>query len=197
MRNLRIGKLERKTKETDIKVYLDLDKEGDCQIETGIGFFDHMLDALSRHWGVSLKLTCKGDLAVDCHHTIEDVGICLGKALKIALGDKPNKRFGSASIPMDEALSVVSLDISGRPFLVFKCDFSYQMMGEMETAMVEEFLRSFAFNAGITLHASCLYGSNDHHKAESIFKALAYALKEACLELGESEAIRTTKGSLD
>ena len=172
--------LTRKTKETDITLTLDIDGSGQTQIETGIGFFDHMLNSLCVHAGWSLLLTAKGDLEVDCHHTVEDVGILLGRALGNILADKGGiKRFGHATIPMDEALAMCAVDVSGRPFLVFNADFADSRVGEMDTQTVEEFFRTFAFNAGITLHLNLLYGQNDHHRVEALFKATAHALREA------------------
>ena len=176
----RVVSLERKTNETQIKCTLELDGTGTAKIDTGIGFFDHMLTALSKHSGIDMDISCKGDLNVDAHHSVEDVGIVLGQALNKALGDKVGiRRYGSASIPMDEALGTCSLDISGRAYLVFDCKFADEFCGTMDTQLFEEFFRSFAFNAGITLHIACPYGANDHHKAEAMFKALARALREA------------------
>ena len=176
----RTAEIARTTKETDIKVRIDLDGQGANNIDTGIGFFDHMLTALSKHSGIDMDITCKGDLNVDAHHSVEDVGIVLGQALNKALGDKIGiRRYGSASIPMDEALGTCSLDISGRAFLVFDCDFADEFCDTMDTQLFEEFFRSFAYNAGITLHISAPYGVNDHHKAEAMFKALARALRQA------------------
>lgn len=166
------------------------------QVDTGVGFFDHMLTALAVHAGLSLSVSCRGDLHVDCHHTIEDVGIVLGDALCKALGDKSGiVRYGSFYIPMDEALGFASIDISGRPYLVFHADFTADRMGEMDTQMVEEFFRAVAFHAGITLHLSVPYGTNDHHKAEALFKALAHALKAAAA-LNADGSVLSTKGVL-
>ena len=176
----RTSEIKRSTKETDIAVRVDLDGKGEYKIDTGIGFFDHMLSALSKHSGIDMDISCKGDLYVDAHHSVEDVGIALGTALKEALGDKIGiRRYGSARIPMDEALGVCDLDVSGRAFLVFDAEFGSDMIGAMDTQLFEEFFRGFAFNAGITLHIACPYGNNDHHKAEAMFKALARALREA------------------
>ncbi|MBR3533913.1 MAG: imidazoleglycerol-phosphate dehydratase HisB [Clostridiales bacterium] len=176
----RTAEITRKTKETDIAVKVDLDGKGISRIDTGIGFFDHMLTALSKHSGIDMDITCRGDLQVDAHHSIEDTGIVLGQAVNKALGDMTGiRRYGSAMIPMDEALGQAVIDVSGRPFIVFDCAFTADMMGAMDTQLVEEFMRSFAYNAGITLHISCPYGTNDHHKAEAMFKALARALREA------------------
>lgn len=194
----RTAEITRTTKETDIKVRIDLDGQGINNIDTGIGFFDHMLTALSKHSGIDMDITCKGDLYVDAHHSVEDVGIVLGQALNKALGDKIGiRRYGSASIPMDEALGTCSLDISGRAFLVFDCDFAGDMCGSMDTQLFEEFFRSFAFNAGITLHIACPYGANDHHKAEAMFKALARALRQATETDSRFEGqVISTKGAL-
>jgi len=194
----RQAQITRKTKETDIEVRIDLDGKGVSTINTGIGFFDHMLEALSKHSGIDMEVSCKGDLRVDAHHSVEDVGICLGKAFAEAIGDKSGiRRYGKAEIPMDEALGVAVIDISGRPYIVFDCEFAGNMCGEMDTQLFEEFFRSFAYNAGITLHISSPYGRNDHHKAEAMFKALARALREASEEDPRFKGeIISTKGSL-
>jgi imidazoleglycerol-phosphate dehydratase len=193
---MRTAEAERKTRETDIKVRVALDGKGNAKIDTGIGFFDHMLTALSVHSGISMEISCNGDLYVDCHHSVEDTGIVLGQALSKALGDKSGiARYGSAYIPMDEALGFCSLDISNRPFLVFKGEFTNQTIGDFDTCMTEEFFRAFAFNAGITLHINMLYGSNDHHKCEAAFKACAHALKKAVKENNSGKTL-STKGSL-
>ncbi len=192
---MRNAALNRATRETDISVDLNLDGIGTAVIDTGIGFFDHMLTALAVHSGIDLSVTVDGDLEVDCHHTIEDTGIVIGMALGKALGDKSGIcRYGTAFIPMDEALGFACLDISGRPFLVFDCDFSSPAIGEMDTQMVEEFFRALAFQAGITLHLRCEYGKNDHHKAEALFKAFAHALKQAVADNGGG--VLSTKGVL-
>lgn len=194
----RIATVARKTKETDIKVEINLDGTSRSNIDTGIGFFDHMLTALAKHSGIDMNVACIGDLDVDSHHSVEDTGIVLGTAVAQALGDKTGiRRFGSAAIPMDEALGKAIIDISGRPFIVFDCEFAGDMCGQMDTQLFEEFFRSFAFNAGITLHISAPYGNNDHHKAEAMFKALARALREACEEDPRFKGqIVSTKGSL-
>ncbi len=192
----RTAEITRTTKETDISVKLDLDGGAKAVIDTGIGFLDHMLTALAIHGGFSLELSCKGDLYVDGHHTAEDVGIALGTAFRDALGDKSGiMRYGSAFIPMDESLGFCSLDISARPFLVFNADFTNERVGEFDTCLTEEFMRAFAFNAGITLHLRVEYGSNDHHKIEALFKALAYALKAAVKKNTDGSVI-STKGTL-
>ncbi len=192
---MRAAEISRRTRETDVRIRLNLDGTGQTDISTGIGFFDHMLTALGVHGGFDLLVQVKGDLEVDCHHTIEDTGIVLGQALGKALGDIPITRYGSAFIPMDEALGFVAMDISKRPFLVFQCPFISDRIGGMDTQMVEEFFRAFAFHAGITLHARLEYGQNDHHKAEALFKALAHSLKAAVVPLG-GQAVLSTKGVL-
>ncbi len=192
----RTAEITRKTKETDITLSLDLDEGGKVSINTGIGFLDHMLTALAVHGGFSLTVKCDGDLYVDGHHTTEDIGIVLGKAFAQALGDKAGiMRYGSAFIPMDEALAFCALDISARPFLVFNAQFTNAMIGQYDSCLTEEFMRAFAFNAGITLHLRCEYGSNDHHKTEALFKALAYALKTAVKRNTDGTAV-STKGML-
>lgn len=194
---MRKAEVVRKTKETDIVLSLAFDEPKPIvQVDTGVGFFDHMLTALAVHAGISLSVVCKGDLHVDCHHTIEDAGIVLGDALCKALGDKSGiARYGSFYIPMDEALGFASIDISGRPYLVFHADFTADRIGEMDTQMVEEFFRAVAFHAGITLHLGAPYGTNDHHKAEALFKAFAHALKAAAA-LNTDGSVLSTKGVL-
>ena len=196
MNRVRIGEVSRITKETDIQIRVELDGEGRAEISTGIGFFDHMLTALSVHSGISMNIKVTGDLHVDGHHTVEDTGIALGQALAQALGDKSGiKRYGTSYIPMDESRSMTSLDISNRPFLVFNADFTNQSCGGYDLCLTEEFFRAFAFNAGITLHINLLYGSNDHHKCEAIYKSTAHALKEA-VSLAENGKTLSTKGVL-
>lgn len=193
---MRESQIKRTTRETDIDVKVCLDGQGKADIDTGIGFFDHMLTALSVHSGISMTIRVKGDLHVDGHHTVEDTGIVLGKALGEALGDKSGiTRYGSAFIPMDEALSFCSLDISNRPFLVFQGSFTNAMIGSYDACLTEEFFRAFAFNAGITLHINMMYGSNDHHKCEAAFKAVAHALKTAVTPLSGGKTL-STKGVL-
>lgn len=192
---MREAYIKRETKETKIELTLNVDGEGKNQINTGVGFFDHMLTAFSVHSGFDLVLSCKGDLAVDCHHSIEDIGIALGAAFAEAVSEKKGiARYGTFTIPMDEALASCSLDISGRPFLVFNGEFGDYRLGDMDSEMVEEFFRAFAMNAMITLHINLLYGKNDHHKAEAIFKAFAHALKMAVKK--EGSEILSSKGSL-
>ena len=190
----RTAQISRETKETQIKLTLDLDG-GEVNISTGIGFFDHMLTAFSFYASFGLTLTAKGDLEVDGHHTVEDVGICLGTALKEALGDKAGiARFGSAAIPMDEALCRTVLDISNRPFLVFKAEMPQPMMGAYDSCLTEEFMRAFAVNSGITLHMECFYGKNAHHITEALYKSLGVALKTAVAVSGAG--VTSTKGVL-
>ena len=194
----RIGKVTRTTRETDINITVNLDGKGTAVIDTGIGFFDHMLTALSKHSGMDLDVTCKGDLVVDAHHSVEDVGIVIGQAISMALGDKKGiTRYGSARIPMDEALGVCDIDVSGRPFIVFNAEFTSDMCGQMDTQLFEEFFRSLAFNSGITLHIGAPYGVNDHHKAEAMFKALARALRQALsIDPRFADQVISTKGVL-
>lgn len=193
---MRSSTVSRKTRETDINITLNLDGSGNYKIDTGIGFFDHMLTALCVHGGFDMEISCKGDLYVDGHHTVEDVGISLGKAFAEALGDKSGiTRYGSAFIPMDEALGFCSLDISARPFLVFNAEFTNEKIGDYDACLTEEFMRAFAFNAGITLHLRNEYGKNDHHITEALFKAMAYALRTA-VKKNESGKAVSTKGTL-
>lgn len=192
---MRTAEISRKTKETDIEVFLKLEGAAKVNISTGIGFFDHMLTAFGVHSGIDLSVNCNGDLNVDGHHTVEDVGIVIGQAFAKALGDKSGiARYGSAFIPMDEALGFCSMDISGRPYLVFNADYSDSKIGEYDACLTEEFFRAFAFNAGITLHIKSEYGKNDHHIAEAIYKAVAHALKTA-IRINGTEVL-STKGVL-
>lgn len=187
--------IERNTKETEIKIELCLDG-GDIDVSTGIGFFDHMLTAFAKHGGFGLKAYANGDLEVDTHHTVEDTGIVLGAAFAKALGDKSGiARYGSFTVPMDESLAAVDLDISNRPFLVFNAYFDQEHCGDFETATTEEFWRAFAENAGITLHINVPYGINAHHQIEAIFKAVAHALKIAVAPNGDGSVL-STKGVL-
>src|SRR5258705_4032626 len=177
---MRKGAVKRTTKETDIDVSVDLDGTGVSQIVTGIGFLDHMLDLLARHSRVDINVKAKGDLHIDHHHTTEDVGIALGQAVKEALGDmKGIARYADVHVPMDEALTRVAIDISGRPVLVFKVEFGRDKVGPFDTELVQEWFQAFAMNAAVTLHVATLYGGNDHHIAESCFKGLAPALRAA------------------
>ncbi|MCE5284376.1 MAG: imidazoleglycerol-phosphate dehydratase HisB [Pelosinus sp.] len=193
----RTSVITRKTGETDIKVELNLDGQGQSEIATGIGFFDHMLILWAKHGLFDLKVAAKGDLEVDGHHTVEDAGIVLGAAIKEALGDKKGiKRYGTAFVPMDEALAFVSLDISGRPYLVFDASLPGGSIGGFDTELVEEFLRALAVQAGLTLHVRVLYGKNAHHMVEAIFKALGRALSEACIKDERIVGVMSTKGVL-
>ena len=185
----------RETKETAIRVELDLDG-GAVEVSTGIGFFDHMLTAFAVHAGFGMKLEAKGDLEVDCHHTVEDTGIVLGKAFAKALGSFSGiRRYGSFYVPMDEALVLAVCDLSGRPFLAFRAEFPEERIGTYDSCMTEEFLRAFAMNSGITLHIKEEYGKNSHHISEAIYKALGHALKEAVTPSGSKETL-STKGVL-
>ncbi len=192
---MRCATVERKTNETDIKLTLNLDG-GNILIDTGIGFFDHMLNSFATHGRFGLKLTVKGDLNVDEHHTIEDTGIVLGKAFAKAIGDKTKiERFGSFYVPMDEALAFASVDISGRPFLVFDADFPQDKCGGYDCAMTVEFMRAFAYNAQITLHLKSLYGDNSHHITEALYKSCAHALRLA-VKQNTLNSLLSTKGVL-
>ena len=192
---MRTSIVERNTKETQIKVELNLDG-GEVKVDTGIGFFDHMLTAFGVHGGFGLNVKVTGDLDVDTHHTVEDTGIALGKAFNEALGDMSGiNRYGTFYIPMDESLAQVSLDISNRPFLVFNAEFAQEKCGDYETCVTEEFWRAFAVNSAITLHINVLYGVNAHHEIEAIFKAVAHALKIAVQRSGD-DCVLSTKGVL-
>ena len=193
---MRTASVSRKSKETDISVQVNLDG-GDVSVQTGIGFFDHMLTAFAVHGGFGLQLTCKGDLEVDCHHTVEDTGIVLGQAFLKALGDKAGiARYGSFFVPMDETLGFCAVDISGRPYLVFDARFPEERVGEFDTCMGAEFFRALAFNAGVTLHLRAPYGDNSHHILEALFKAAGHALKIAAAKTADG-AVLSTKGMLD
>ncbi len=195
---MRKASLRRTTKETDVEVAVDLDGTGSAAISTGIGFLDHMLDLLARHSRIDVNVTARGDLRIDHHHTTEDVGIALGQALKQALGDMRGiARYADVHVPMDEALTRVAIDVSGRPFLVFKAEFVRDKVGAFDTELVEEWFRAFATNAGITLHVETLHGSNDHHIAESCFKGLARALRSAlAIDPRAAGEVPSTKGRL-
>ena len=195
---MRTGAVKRKTKETDIEVAVDLDGTGVSAVATGIGFLDHMLDLLARHSRIDVMVNAKGDLHIDHHHTTEDVGIALGQAVKKALGDmKGITRYADVHVPMDEALTRVAIDVSGRPFLVFKATFVRDKVGAFDTELVQEWFQAFATNAGVTLHVETLYGTNDHHIAESCFKALARALRAAlAIDPRAAGEVPSTKGSL-
>src|SRR6185437_3361831 len=195
---MRNAAVKRKTKETDVEVEIALDGSGRAEVATGIGFLDHMLDLLARHSRIDMAVRAKGDLHIDQHHTTEDVGIALGQAVKQALGDmKGITRYADLHMPMDEALTRVALDISGRPFLVFKAAFVRDKVGTFDTELVQEWFQAFAVNAGVTLHVESLYGTNDHHIAESCFKGLARALRTAiAIDARAKDEVPSTKGSL-
>ena len=193
----RIITTKRKTKETDITVTFNLDGSGKSDIQTGIGFFDHMLEGFSRHGFFDLNLTCKGDLQVDSHHTIEDCGIVLGDAIRQALGNKEGiKRFGSCILPMDETLVLCAIDLSGRPYLMFDGTFTAERLGTLDTEMVREFFYAVSYSAGMNLHMKVLNRGNNHHMAEAMFKAFARALDEAVSIDPRIQGILSTKGSL-
>lgn len=197
---MRTGHISRKTKETAIDLTIDLDGNGkQVAVSSGIGFFDHMLNLFAAHGRFDLVLNCDGDIEVDGHHSVEDIGIALGQAVKEALGDKKGiTRYASFYLPMDETLALVALDISGRPFLVYDGTEMAPMIGNYDTELTEEFLRAFAFNAGITLHVKILYGTNSHHKVEAIFKALGHALHDAVkINPETADEIPSTKGLLE
>ena len=195
---MRTASLSRKTRETDITVEVTLDGSGKSEISTGVGFFDHMLDQIARHSLIDLKIQAKGDLHIDFHHTVEDVGIALGQAIRQALGDmKGITRYADVHLPMDETLTRVAMDISGRAFLVFRTEFHTPKIGEFDTQLVREFFQAFAMNAGLTLHVETLYGINDHHISESCFKGLARALRIAVsIDERQSGRVPSTKGTL-
>ena len=195
---MRTATIKRKTKETDIELSVNLDGTGVANIATGIGFFDHMLDLLARHSRIDLTVKAVGDLHIDYHHTTEDTGIALGQAVKQALGNMAGiTRYAGVHMPMDETLTRVVIDISGRPFLVFKADFPRDKIGEFDTELVREWFQAFAINAGVTLHVETLYGDNSHHIAESCFKGLARALRTAvAIDPKAVGEIPSTKGSL-
>ena len=187
----------RKTKETDISLHLNLDGTGSSSIHTGIGFFDHMLDGFARHGLFDLKVNVAGDLAVDCHHTIEDTGSVLGNAIKEAVGDKKGiRRYGSCILPMDETLVLCAVDLSGRPYLVFDGEFTTDRVGYMDTEMVKEFFYAISYTAGMNLHIRVLSGGNNHHMIEAMFKAFAKALDQATVIDPRITDILSTKGSL-
>ena len=193
----RRAEIERKTAETQISIKLNLDGEGKCDIATGIGFLDHMLTLLAKHSFMDLAVKAKGDLEVDCHHTVEDIGIVLGEALQEALGDKAGiHRYGNCFIPMDETLAQVCLDFSGRPFLVFGAEIPKIQLGNYDTEMTEEFFRAVAMHCGLTLHIRVLYGSNVHHIIEAIFKAFARAVAEATAVDPRVKGVMSSKGVL-
>jgi imidazoleglycerol-phosphate dehydratase len=196
--DMRNATVKRATKETEVEVSVDLDGSGAAAIATGIGFLDHMLDLLARHSRIDIQVNAKGDLHIDHHHTTEDVGIAIGQAVKQALGDMQGiTRYADVHVPMDEALTRVAVDVSGRPFLVFEAEFTRDKVGTFDTELVREWFQAFAMNAGVTLHVQTLYGSNDHHIAESCFKGLARALRAAlAIDPRSAGEIPSTKGRL-
>ena len=197
MEQRRIAEYTRKTKETDIYLSFDLDGRGDAKVDTGIGFFDHMLDGFARHGLFDLNVKVTGDLVVDCHHTIEDTGIVLGNAIKKAVGDKKGiKRFGRCMLPMDETLVLCAVDLSGRPYLSFDAEFTTDRVGYMDTEMVKEFFYAISYSAGMNLHLKVITGGNNHHMIEAMFKAFAKALDEATIIDPRITDILSTKGSL-
>lgn len=197
-RGTRTAQIKRVTKETKIEMFMNIDGEGKSEISTGIGFFDHMLTHVSKHGFMDLHLKALGDIEVDCHHTIEDVGIVMGKVFLEALGSKDGiKRYGSATVPMEEALVIVAIDICGRPYLGFDCSFTMQNLGDMDTEMFEEFLRAFCINSGINMQVKLLEGKNNHHMAEAIFKALGQALDMATTIDPRIKGALSTKGLLE
>ena len=195
---MRKATIDRKTTETEISVSVDLDGTGNFDVKSGVGFLDHMLEQLSRHSLIDLTLRAKGDNHIDFHHTAEDSAIALGQALATALGDRRGiRRFASLHIPMDETLTLAAIDVSGRPYLIWKVKFSQPKIGEFDTELVREWFQAFAMNSGITLHVETLYGDNNHHIAESCFKALARALRNAIeVDSRQKDRIPSTKGSL-
>lgn len=194
---MREAKITRKTAETSIELSINLDGEGKSDVNTGIGFFDHMMTLFAAHGLFDLTIKCDGDIEVDGHHTVEDIGIALGDAVKGALGDRAGiNRYGAFYLPMDESLAFVSLDLSQRPYLVFDMGETAPMIGSFDTELVEEFLRALAVHGGITLHAKVLYGNNSHHKVEGLFKALGHALRQAVEKDPRNDKIPSTKGVL-
>ena len=195
---MRSASVSRRTNETDVAVSVDLDGTGEARISTGIGFLDHMLELFARHALLDLEVKVTGDLQVDGHHSAEDAGIAIGEAVRKALGDKRGiARYASLDLPMDEALTRVAIDVSGRPFLVFRTTFPTEKVGAFDTELVREFFQAFAMNAGITLHVETCYGANSHHIAEGCFKGLARALRRAvALDPREGERVPSTKGAL-
>ena len=193
----RIASISRKTKETDINVSLCIDGSGKSNIDSGVGFFNHMLEGFAKHGFFDLNLSCDGDIEVDCHHTIEDCGIVLGNAIKEAIGDKKGiKRFGSCILPMDESLVLCAVDLSGRPYLVFDGEFSTSTVGDMDTEMVKEFFYAVSYSAGMNLHIKVLNSGNNHHMIEAMFKSFARALDEATTFDSRIKDVLSTKGSL-
>ncbi|MBB3950935.1 imidazoleglycerol-phosphate dehydratase HisB [Aureimonas jatrophae] len=194
----RDASVERATKETQIRVRVDLDGQGRARVATGVGFFDHMLDHLSRHSLIDIDVEAKGDLHIDDHHTVEDVGIALGQAIRRAMGERRGiRRYASLDLAMDECLTRAAIDVSGRPFLVFRTRFTAEKIGTFDTELVREFFQALAINAGLTLHIETLYGENSHHIAETCFKAVARVLGEALsIDPRQADLVPSTKGML-
>jgi imidazoleglycerol-phosphate dehydratase len=195
---MRKATISRKTTETEVKVSVNLDGTGTYAMKTGVGFFDHMMEQLARHSLIDITIEAKGDLHIDDHHTVEDCGIALGQAISQALGDRKGiRRYASCDLPMDETLTRVAIDVSGRPFLIFKCNYPTHKIGSFDTELVREWFQAFAMNAGITLHLENAYGANSHHIAESSFKALARSLRVALeIDPRQKDRIPSTKGTL-
>ncbi len=194
---MRTATVNRKTKETDISCTFTVEGTGKSNIATGIGFFDHMLEGFTRHGFFDLDMTIKGDLNVDGHHSVEDAGIVLGTAIKEALGDKKGiMRYGSTMLPMDDSLAMCAIDLSGRPYLVFDCDFTVDKVGYLDTELIKEFFYAVSYSAGMNLHLKIMYGQNNHHMIEAMFKAFARALDEATLKDPRSNEVLSTKGTL-
>ncbi|WP_086313979.1 imidazoleglycerol-phosphate dehydratase [Enterococcus sp. 7F3_DIV0205] len=194
---MRTATLTRETAETKIELKLDLDRQEPVSIQTGVGFFDHMLILFARHSRISLEVKVDGDLEVDSHHTVEDVGIVLGQCIREALGDKSGiNRYGTSFVPMDESLAMASLDLSGRSYLVFDATFDNPKLGDFDTELTEEFFQAFAFNTQMNLHLNILHGKNTHHKIEALFKATGRALREAITENPAIQGVNSTKGIL-
>ena len=193
----RTAEIQRKTAETEVRVRLDLDGSGTADVSSGVGFVDHMLQQLARHGGLDLEVKASGDLHVDAHHTVEDIGICIGSAIRDALGKKEGlKRYGAATVPLDEALVLTSVDVSGRGFLAFDLPIEQEMVGELPTNLVTEFFRALAHNAGITIHVRKISGENPHHIVEAAFKSFARSLREAVSRSARDPGVPSTKGTL-
>lgn len=194
---MRVSEVSRETKETKIKIKLNIDGSGKASLDSGVGFFDHMLDGFARHGLFDLDLSCKGDLKVDDHHTIEDCGIVLGQAIKEAIGDKAGiKRYGSFMLPMDESLVMCAIDLSGRPYFVYDAPFKSDMVGDMNVQMAKEFFYALSYSAGMNLHIKVMYGDNDHHMMEAMFKSFAKALDMATQMDPRIEGVLSTKGTI-
>ena len=195
---MRKATIRRKTSETDVSVEVNMDGKGDGRIDTSVPFLDHMLNLFSRHCSVDLAVRSQGDVAIDAHHLVEDVGICLGQAVRKALGDRRGiSRYGTAVVPMDESLCSVTMDLSGRPYLIWRAKLGAARIGEFDPALLREFFKSFSDHGGITLHINLNYGTNVHHMAEAIFKAFARAFRQAVAIDGRIEGVPSTKGALD